>query len=259
MNLGEIKLESLRLMFANDEDLNIDGFNITKDNNGDIISIGYRQDDRYRDYLDRMPGAINRAMSRFMTYKVIPTTTKEIKPSQGETFKQYLKLDLKKILTDFASLERVIYIYKRVVPNIEYQSLTDGVILIPFASSYEFKGMAEEFPESSTVGFAYNVKGVCKYWNGSEWELVNEDETFSIEYVPKVELITATHDIDYELNIPDALARIIPYFVKADLFEQDEPNLSATARNIFESALTEYVSLGTTRKQRQQYVRNVMW
>ena len=238
-------------MNANDEDLNI----VNLDN--------YRQDDRYKDYLDRMPGAINRAISRFITYKVIPTTMVDIKPSQGETLKQYLKLDLKKILpimniNDFGTLERVIYIYEHVVPNVDYQTITDGVILIPFSSSYVFNGCTNAFPESANAGDAYNVNGVCKCWNGSEWEVVNEDELFAIEYTPILEMITVNSDNNQEINIPEALARIIPYFVKADLYEQDEPELSATARNIFESALTEYVSFGITRKQRQQYVKNTM-
>lgn len=247
MKLGEIKLESLRLMNANDEDLNI------------VNLETYRQDDRYRDYLDRMPGAINRAISRFMTYKAIPTMMEEVKPSQGETLKQFLKLDLKKILPNFSELERVVYIYERVVPNIEYQSLTDGVILIPFRSGYLYKGMVDELPETAKDGDAYNMEGICYFWNGNEWEEVNEEESFQIEYVPKIDMVDATTDNNYELPIPEALARIIPYFVKADLYEQDEPQLSATARNIFESALTEYISFGMTRKQKQEYVKNVMW
>ncbi len=245
MKIGEIKLESLRLMNANDEDLNI----VNLDN--------YRQDDRYKDYLDRMPGAINRAISRLMTYKVIPTKTVEVKPSQGETLKQFLKLNLKTILSDFGSLERIIYIYERVVPNIEFQTITDGVVLIPFSSSYVFKGSVR--PEKPNAGDAYNDNGVCKYWNGSIWEEVSEDEIFNIEYTPNIAPVSVNTDNNTELDIPETLARIIPYFVKADLYEQDEPELAATARNIFESALTEYVSFGITKKQKQCYVKNTMF
>ena len=246
MTIGEIKLESLRLMSANDEDLSVENLDI------------YKQDDRYKEYLDKMHGAINRAISRFMIYKVIPTKTAEVMPSQGETLKQYLKFNLNKIIPDFGNLERVIYISERVVPNVDFESVTDGVILIPFSSNYVFKGVADKFPETSQEGNAYNVNGVCKYWNGSEWEEVTEDEMFNIEYAPILKPITATTDNSETLNIPEALARIVPYFIKAELYEQDEPELSATARNIFESALTEYVSFGMARKQRQQYVKNTM-
>ena len=246
MNLGEIIVESLRLMNASDENLSVDNIK------------NYKQDERFRDYLDRMPGAINRAISRFMTYKVIPTKIAEVKPSQGYTMKQFLKLDLKKILPDFGSLERVIYIYERVVPNIEYQALGDGIILIPFSSSYDFKGIAQEKPNNPTVGDAYNINGKGVYWNGEIWEELKEDEIFNIEYVPNLEMINSTSDNELELPLPETLIRIIPYYVKAELYEIEEPQLSANARNIFESALTEYVSFGITRKQRQQYVKNTI-
>lgn len=244
MKLGEIKLEGLRLMCANDEVLDINRLE------------EYASDDRYKDYLDRMSGAINRAMSRFLTYKVIPTKVAEVKPSQAITKKQFLQFNLKEIISDFNSLERIVYIYERVVPNIEYQTINDGVILIEFSSSYTFKGATEQLPNNARVGDAYYFEGECNVWNGSEWEVVDEDETFEIEYMPIPQMITSTTDNNTELEIPESLARIIPYFIKADLYELDEPNLSANARNIFESALTEYISFGISRKQRQQYVKN---
>jgi hypothetical protein len=245
MKLGELKIESLRIMGVNEENLTTENLS------------NYYYDERYRDYLDRMPGAINRAISRFLTYKVIPTKTAEIRPSQCETYKQFLKMDLNKILaTKFNSLERIVYIYERVVPDIEYQTLTDGVVLIEFSSSYVFKGEVKELPNKAREGDAYYFDNACWFWDGEQWQEVEEDEMFVVEYVPKIPLITSTTDNNTEIDLPDALVRIIPYFVKAELYELDEPNLSAMARNVFESALTEYVSFGLTKKQRQQYVKN---
>lgn len=247
MKLGEIKLESLRLMNANDEDLSIENIE------------NYRQDDRYKDYLDRMPGAINRAIVRFLIYKAIPTKLVEIKPSQGKTLKQYIKFNLKELILDFNSLIRVSYINERVVPNINYETISDGVVVIPFSSSNIYKGRITALPTNPCVGDTYNVNGDCKSWNGTMWEILREDEIFCIEYIPVVQNITANTNNNTEINLPQQLATIIPYFVKADLYEQDEPELAATSRNIFESALTEYVSFGLPNKQNQQYVENVMW
>ncbi len=244
MRLGDIKLESLRMMNANDENLSFDNLET------------YKTDDRFRDYLEKMPGAINRAISRMATYKVIPTKVEYIKPSQGESIKQFLKVNLKALLPDYESLERVSYIYKRVVPNIEYQSVTDWEIMIPYHSSYIFKGVAQTFPAEATSGEAYNVEGICKYWNGANWEVVNEDESFGIEYIPQAPYIESTTAEDTVIDIPNTLARMIPYFVKAELYELEEPQLSATARKIFEDALTEYVTMGQMQKNRQQYVKN---
>jgi hypothetical protein len=247
MKLGEIKLESLRLINANDQKLSIE--NIDK----------YMQDDRYRDYLEKMPGAINRALSRFATYKILPTKTAEIKPAQGKSVKQFLRFDLNKIISDFNSLERIIYIHERVVPNINYQTVSSGVIIVPFSSSCVFKGEVEELPQNPTVGDAVYIQGGSKYYTGEHWDDLAEDEIFEIEYTPKIQIVNVNTPNDLELNVPEAMARMIPYFIKADIYEQDEPEVAATARNIFESALTEYISFGMDRKQRQLYVENVMF
>ena len=234
-------------MNVNDENLNINNINT------------YRQDDRYKEYLENMTGAINRALSRFATYKILPTKTVDVKPSQGKTVKQFLRFELNKIIPEFGSLERIIHIYERVLPNIDYQTVSDGVILIPYSSSYVFKGETEELPSNPVAGDAYYVDDTTQYYTGTSWETVEDEELFCFEYTPKTQLITKETDNLMELNVPEEMARMIPYFVKADLYELDEPELSATARNIFESALTEYVSFGMARKQRQQYVRNIMW
>lgn len=244
MKLGDIKLESLRLMNANDENLSFDNLS------------NYENDDRFKDYLDKMPGAINRAISRMMVYRVIPTKVADIKPSQGESLKGFLKLNLKKLIPDFESLERVIYIHERVMPNIDYQTIVDGEIMIPYYSSYIYKGVSNSFPSNAKGGEAYNVNGICKYRDGNKWVQVEEDELFKIEYTPKAPYITSTTSNEEELIIPEVLARVIPYFIKADLYEMEEPQISASARNIFESALSEYVAMGQVQKNSQQYVKN---
>lgn len=244
MTLGEIKLESLRLMDISDDNVTIENLK------------EYENDDRYKDYLDKMTGSINRAISRMMTFKILPTKTAELKPSFGESLKQFLKFNLNKILPDFESLERIMYVHERVVPNIDYQSIVEGEILIPFRSSYIFKGIVNELPNNAKGGEAYSVDGVCYYWNGNEWEEITEQENFVVEYTPKMPYITSLTDNKEVLNIPDAMARVIPYFVKGDLYETEEPQLSAVARNVFENALQEYIAYGLTRKNRQQYVKN---
>lgn len=246
MNLGEIKLESLRLMNANDGRLTIEHLE------------DYMVDEQYKDYLDRMDGAINRAVSRMTMFNAIPSISVEIKPSQAKVFKQYLKLNLKEIIPNYEKLVKVIYIYERVVPNIPYESLVEGEILIPYSSSYNLKGMVKELPQKAMVGDAYHIDGSCMAWNGRKWEEITEEESFVIEYIPKIETIKETTDNLMELPMPDTLARIIPYFVKAELYEIEEPNASAMARNIFENALQEYL-VSMPRKNNQRYVSNEMW
>ena len=64
---------------------------------------------------------------------------------------------------------------------------------------------------------------------------LNFEEHYTVFYYPK-----ATHlkedDLDTkEIEYPDYILDCIPYFVKADLYEEDNPNLAAFSRNLFES------------------------
>lgn len=62
-------------------------------------------------------------------------------------------------------------------------------------------------------------------------------EKYFIEYIPRT---TSGFSDNDEVNIPDELARLIPYYIKADLYEEEEPSLATAARNIFEGYLNEY-------------------
>lgn len=247
MTLGEIKLESLRLMNTNDEALSVVNLAI------------YQEDDRYKDYLDRMVGSINRAISRFITMKILPTKTKQVVISQGKTVKDFLKYELKNLISDYGSLESIIHISDYVIPVTNFQRLGDAEILIPYYSEYNYKGVASEFPSNPKEFDCYNVSGVAKYFNGTAWEEIDNEDSFTFVYNPVISAFTVNSDNNIEIDIPEVLARAIPYFVKGELYEQDEPNIAATSRNIFENIITEYVSYGSDKKTHQSYVKNVMF
>ena len=63
--------------------------------------------------------------------------------------------------------------------------------------------------------------------------------TLRIIFYPKAPAVDSKTKNNDELNLPDELARIIPYYVKSDLMNRDEPELAILARNKFESALDE--------------------
>jgi len=74
---------------------------------------------------------------------------------------------------------------------------------------------------------------------GSEILLPNikEGESYRLIYKPKIERVTGITDDEAEIGLPDDIAGLIPYFIKSELFEEDEPALSAQARNVFEASL----------------------
>ncbi|MBQ7308318.1 MAG: hypothetical protein IJW82_07325, partial [Clostridia bacterium] len=64
-------------------------------------------------------------------------------------------------------------------------------------------------------------------------------DDIKIVYYPKIVSFENLNDND-ELPISNELARIIPYYVKYDLYQEDEPSLSMMAKTVFDSLILEY-------------------
>lgn len=75
------------------------------------------------------------------------------------------------------------------------------------------------------------------FYSGNELRLYRErhDELYAA-FIPRLDLKKE------DLEIPDSLARLIPYFVKSELLEEEEPSRAAMARNLFEESLDEFVA-----------------
>lgn len=68
---------------------------------------------------------------------------------------------------------------------------------------------------------------------------IYEDEQYKVMYHPKA-LRLKISDLDtMEINYPEDILDCVPYFVKADLFEEDNPSLAVLARNTFEQYAEE--------------------
>lgn len=67
---------------------------------------------------------------------------------------------------------------------------------------------------------------------------------FKVVYAPRLPLIISNENInDYDLDIleiPDEIQNIIPYAIKADIYEEDSPSKANQARNLFEAYLNEF-------------------
>lgn len=73
---------------------------------------------------------------------------------------------------------------------------------------------------------------------GADYVILKESGTYVVQY--KHRPLSVTSD-EQEVDVQEDLARIIPYFVKADLFEEDNPSMAFASRNIFENSLSSYV------------------
>lgn len=68
---------------------------------------------------------------------------------------------------------------------------------------------------------------------------LREGESYTLYYRPKLTRITSGTDDDTELDIPDNIAVFIPYFIKGELYREEEPGEATEAHNLFMKALDE--------------------
>ena len=202
MNIGEIKIEALKLMFVNY------GFNITTE---DLTTI--ESDENYGSYLVNMEGSILRALDRIENNCVLPLKTKIITKTDYKERSNYLELDLTEI-EDFCFLERIIETDVNGLKNTHFQFEIEGNDLI----------------------------------------LENKNSSYKLIYYPKIifkETLTDSTDIP----IPNNIARLIPYFVKSELYQEEEPALASEARNLFEASLED---LKRQTYSKQNYIEKVI-
>jgi len=65
-------------------------------------------------------------------------------------------------------------------------------------------------------------------------------ERYRILYKGAAERISDITESSAVLGVPEHIAAIIPYYIKGELFREDEPAEAAEARNIFEQALYSF-------------------
>lgn len=156
-------------------------------------------DENYASYLVNMRGAINRALDRIKNARVLQLKSTKLDLTAAEISKHYIRYDLPANIKDFYMLERVVF--------------------------EDEEGGYEDDTEYQTEG------GVIV--------LPNIPGEYRILYHQNIDYVFSDMADTDELPIPDDIARLIPYFIKGDLYQEDEPNLAADARNTFEACLQD--------------------
>lgn len=161
----------------------------------------YYDDENYKGYLYGMNGSINRCFGRIEERKVLPPKTRQLQASEGEASNKYIRYNLDALISDFNAIDRIIYEGNNGEYIADHDFMTEGNTLVV----------------DNKVD-----KGV-----------------YRVVYKPSIKRLTLGADDNAIIDIPDSIASIIPYYVKGDLFRDDEPNEASESRNWFEQALNE--------------------
>ena len=203
MKLGEIKIEALKLMFADyTDDLSMENL------------AALKSDENFGRYVNSMPGAINRCYNRLEDTKVIPLKKVTISKEQGTEQNGRIRYNLSELISDFGTLDRVIA-----------------------ETETSYNGNCEYVMETNSIVMLHSI----------------EDE-LTFVYSPALARISSSTADDTEIELPDKIASVIPYFIKGDLFREDEPAEAAEARNLFEASID---ATNNDIKRRQTSIKTV--
>lgn len=168
-----------------------------------------------RSYLINMNGSINRCFSDLESKRVLPVKTRQLEASEGIAGAFSVRFDLDALISDFSDIARVVY-----------------------------ENVGEYCGE-----MAYRREGNTLILDGFDF-----DGEYRLLYYPRIPRVSQATGELTELPIPDEIAAFIPYFVKGELYREDEINDAAEARNWYEAAMEQIV---TARSGRQTRVRTV--
>lgn len=197
MTYGQMIAEVLRLTFAS---------------GGAIVGEGaeaverMRNDHRYVDYIDKIPGAFNRALADLEAKKMIPWKARQLALAEGQGRGGAKAYKLAEIAPDLYEIEKV-----------GAWNAGRGTRELLLVEDYEY-----DSEELIIYGGAYA-------------------DAFVLQYTPRLERMTAATDAEAQISLPEALASAIPYFIKGDLYEAEEPGEAAKARNIYEQMVGAYL------------------
>lgn len=198
-------------------DIKIEALKLMFINMGDDITVDkldtYAQDDTYSGYLVNMPGSVNRCFSVLESRGVLPPESKTLTASDGVASGAFIRFNLPSLIENFYNIDRVV------------SETSDG----------EYCGDCDYQTEGDTL--------VLERYD-------DEDITYTVLYRPTIPRVESLTDDDWEIPVPENIAALIPYFVKGDLYRDDEPNEASEARNWFEAGIEEILLRKTNKVSR---------
>lgn len=168
------------------------------------VNVDNLSSEEYTQYTVNMNASINRCLGRIESAGVLPLKTQEITTATtGSVSGNFARYNLSTLASDFLSVSRI-------------AKETAGGEYIP-SVKYHVEGTTVVLPPLET------------------------GDKYIVIYRRRPTRISITAVSSTVVDVPDNIAEIIPYYIKADLYEEDEPNLALQARNIFESLLMQFV------------------
>ena len=162
------------------------------------VNVDELTNEEYTKYTVNMDAAINRALARIEAARVLPLKSVSLTAANGTVGDYLTRWSLTTLASDFLAVSRVIH---------------EGPWGYDSSIHYEMEGDDIVLPN------------------------LDSGESYRVLYYRHPSRVTIAGASSATIDVPDRIAEIIPYWVKADIYEEDEPSAAVAARNIFEQLL----------------------
>ena len=203
MKLGEIKIETLMLIFPS---ISIE---VDTENDEALTDalFNLKEDPNMADYLVAMPGAINRCFSSLEQRGVLPTRSFGLSMVPSISGSGKLGYKLSALGVDIAQVEHIsLYTKDAYIPRVDYIRESADIILL----------------DKKTGGHVEDV--------------------YTIVYTPKIKRISNITSATHNIDVPDEVACLIPYYVKSEIIRADDDGEADASRALFEQGIAQLIS-----------------
>ena len=160
-------------------------------------------DINYSDYLSGMPGAINRALRQIVARQILPVKSRVINLKEGEKTNEVYRFDLSSIISDYYNVSGVI--------------------------------RSREVIGEERIDYGIEGDALLLY-------RPDEKSTYRVVYHPNIPVVTSGTLDTMDVAMPEELASLVPYFIKADLYAKDNEDAASQALARFEAGVAEYAA-----------------
>ena len=254
MTLGEIKVQSLRLMFA-DTDVNFTTSELGSNKTGVLYT-----NSNTKEKLAKMEASISRAIDMYYQYNKEQTKIWDSVPlhytfviTDNTTSSTYTLQSGESLSRDAYGVHTVVDSNGAVVKSdisvvytfYNYLSTTTEGNTKPtdfsFPTRIDLLKDKDYVNPMENIGYYYDEATENIYFYDQDYASYDSDTVklalkFRVYYKIDIQNIDPEASNDYDLDvtaatgIPEDIQRMIPYFVKGELYEEDEPDIARAAK-----------------------------
>jgi len=102
-----------------------------------------------------------------------------------------------------------------------------------------------DIKQINLFGDTFYLENIPYKRTGNKIYLPDYVGSYEIEYYPAIDMITSSNTDDYAFTLPGNIVSLIPYFIKGELYREDEPNEASEAMNWYEQKLNQIIAYKT--------------